>query len=78
MILYHAHARTRWSITFGKGMRKVQSDGTRLIFETVLERRLYATALVGRKGQLHAKTLQLTSHILKHGCVELIAKTGDK
>ena len=55
-----------------------ESHGTRLIFEAVIEQRLSATGLFGRKDQFHTKPLQQVGHILEGGCVKLVAKTGEE
>lgn len=78
----HADTGTGWSndrrVVFRKGVHEIQRHGSGLIFEAVIEERLSATGLFGRKNQFDAELLEEARHILKRGCIELIAKTGDK
>ena len=80
MMLDHTHTRTRRAdnrrIALCKGMHKVQCNRTRLIFEAIVEEWLSTAGLLRREGQFHSQVLQDMGHILKRGCIELIAETG--
>src|SRR6186997_3385398 len=65
-------------ITFAKGMQKIQRNRARLIFKPIIEERLPAAGLFGRKSQFHPEALEDAGHILKRGGIELIAETGNK
>jgi hypothetical protein len=82
MMLDHADTRARWTdnrrVTFCKGTHKVQRDRPGLIFKTIIEERLSTAGLLGRENQFHAETFQDAGHVLKRGCVELIAETGNE
>jgi hypothetical protein len=59
-------------------MHEIQRDRACFIFKSIIEERLSAAGLLGRKEQLHAQALQEMGHVLERGGIELVAETGDE
>ena len=82
MMLDHAHTRPRGSndgrVLFGEGMQEIQRHGTCFLLKSIIEERLSAAGLFGRKDQFHAEALQDMGHLLERRGIELVTQAGDE